>query len=125
MNLFAGSTTVETNDFLPIELQISHADTPAIEVQLERVQFKTLQKSRREILFEIDRSLPPDSNISIKMAKRSFDQKMMGEVYKVHRGRVQYCNRVKSSRGSRYEVCVQIHETVIQTDIRFSRLNFR
>ena len=112
------------NDFFPIELQVSFAVTPKSEIPLNQAQFKTLNQSRREIRFEIDQVLPPESNISIKMAKRSLDQKTIGEVYKVHRGRIQYCNEVKGSQGSRYEVCVQILETVIETEIQSSRLNF-
>ena len=124
MNFSLKSKNFKTNNFFPIDLQVSFAGTPKSEIQLNQAQFKTLSQSRREIRFEIDQALPPDSYISIKMAKRASGQKTAREVYKVHRGRIQYCNEVKGSQGARYEVCVQILETVIETEIQSSRLNF-
>ena len=112
------------SSFLPIELLVSFSGTPKSEIQLDQAQYKTLQHTRRKIRFEIDQALPPNSDISIKMAKRSSDKQRTGEVYKVHRGRIQYCTEVKGSQGSRYEVCVKIMESVIQTEIQSSRLHF-
>jgi hypothetical protein len=124
MNFPSNSTGYKTNDFFPIELKVSFDHIPKGENQLAMAQFKTLNQSRMEIRFEIDQALPPGSNIAIKMAKKSPDQKTLGEVYKVHRGRIQYCHELKGSQGSRYEVCVRIIETVIQTEIQSSRFNF-
>jgi len=124
MNLSSISGNVKTNDFFPMELQVSHTDIPESITKAKQAQFKTLDQTRREIRFEIDQALPPDSDISIKMAKRPSDKKRTGEVFKVHRGRIQSCNEIKGLPGPRYEVCVQILETVIQTEIHSSRLNF-
>ena len=124
MNISTNSINFKMSHFFPIELQVSFADTPPTEIQLDQTQFKTLQHTRKEIRFEIDRALAPNATISIKMAKRSPEKKPAGDVYKVHRGRIRYCNEIKSSLNPRYEICVQILESVIQTEIRSSHLKF-
>lgn len=124
MNISTNSINFKTNRFYPIEVQVAFEDTPQTQIQLEQTQFKTLQYTREEIHFRIDRALAPNADISIKMAKRASEKKTAGEVYKIHRGRIRYCKDLKGVRGPRYEVCVRILESVVQTEIQSTHLKF-
>ena len=81
-----------------------------------------LKYSGEEIYFQIDHALPLGSNIAVKTTKQLPDLKAKDGVWTVNRGRVRSCRKMESSPGPCYEVCVQIFETVLQTEIVTSRL---
>jgi hypothetical protein len=84
---------------------------------------RILKQTSEEIYFEIDHALPLSSNISIKITKQSPELKTMDDVWTVHRGRVQSCVKIENSHGTRYEVCFQIIDTVLQREVVKSRLS--
>ena len=123
--MFFSSNLKDYKNNGPIAIQVLSLrdDTQAGEEEFRCESSKILKQSGDEIYFEIDQSLPLGSNIVIRTDLESPDLKTMDEVYRVHRGRVRSCVEVESSHGTRFEVCVQIFETVIQTEIVTSRLS--
>jgi len=121
MAISSNLTEFKKEGHMPIQIIIS-GDNPEDNLDtFHYVPTRMLKQSHEEFSFEIDHPLPIGSNIDIKTVKDAPDKKKPDEVYKVHRGRIRRCTEVKDSQGARYEVDVQIFETVIQTEIMTSR----
>jgi hypothetical protein len=123
MDFSLTQTGLKKADQIPIHILISSDDPKGHSDTSHGVPTGIHKKSNEEISFEIDHPLPLGSNIDIKTAKEPPDRKERDEVYKVYRGRIRKCVEVEGSHGARYEVNVQIFETVIQTEIVSSRLS--
>ena len=116
-------TDLKKENHIPVQILISSDNPEGHLDSFHYVPTRILKQSKEEISFEIDHPLPLGSNIEIKTVNMSPDRKKRDEVYKVHRGRIRKCVEMEGSHGARYEVNVQIFETVIQTEIVSSRLS--
>ena len=123
MGFSSNLTNDKQNDLIGVQMlssrNIMQADTEPFKYE----PAKAIKQSGEEFFFEIDHALPIGANIAIKTREETPDPKAMDGVYEVYRGRIRGCKAVERSHGSRYEVCVKILETVLQTEVVTSRLS--
>ena len=80
-----------------------------------------ISKSSEEICFEIDHALPADTRIAVRLPSAPADSEAVDDIFEVNRGGVRSCREVQGTHGSRYTICMQVFETVLQAEVVASR----
>ncbi len=120
MNLHVKRASARENREAVIQIHTSWDQTG---FPVEKLYFKParlMNQSSQGMGLEIDRTVPPGSMISIKMAAPDTQNRT---AYRLHRGRVCWCHKLPAKKTTRYGMGVQIHETVIQAVLDHPRLN--
>ena len=107
----------QTKD-LPIWVILSIDDAQSGRVKNHMIPGKICNQSEDGLGIEIDRCLPPGSNVRIKIASKP--QSALAELYYIRDGLVRWCERLAAPSG-RFGAGIKILRKVVQAPVLTSR----